>query len=233
MKQLVDFFKDKTVNKVLDVGTGTGNFIEVLKEAFPNVNITGVDPNSNSIKEAEKLFPDVSFQEMVAEKLKFANGSFDVASISMALHHLPNVPKGLQEIRRIVKPEGWIIVNELFSDNLNSAQRVHKLYHHFGSSIDRILGVNHNSSFKKEEILQLIREAGITIQFHFEKIREVNLIGNSQDLEERVEKMKERLELVKGFSEYEILKPQIEEFREKAMKFGFQPATKVVVVGKR
>ena len=81
--------------------------------------------------------------------------------------------------------------------------------------------------------MQLIQESGIAIQFQFEHKKEINLINNSGELEERVEKMKVRLESVKGFSEYEALKPQIEEFRGKADKFGFQPATKILVVGKR
>ena len=43
--------------------------------------------------------------------------------------------------------------------------------------------------------------------------------------------MKDMLESVKGFSEYEILKPQIAEFQKRALEFGLQPATNVVVVG--
>ena len=233
MNKLIEFFRDKTVKTILNVGTGTGNFLDILKKIAPTANITGVDPNSDSLEEAEKLYPDISFQKMVSEKLEFANDTFDVASISMALHHLPDVQKGLQEIKRVVKPDGWIIVNELYSDNLNSAQEVHKLYHHFRSSIDRILGVHHNSTFKKEDILNEIQQSGISVQFHMDYKKDVNLIGNSGELEMRVEKMKERLESVKAYSEYELLKPQIEKFREKAVKYGFQPATRVVVVGKK
>ncbi|MBT3385204.1 MAG: methyltransferase domain-containing protein [Prolixibacteraceae bacterium] len=232
MKQLIDFFKDKTVNNVLDVGTGTGNFLEILQETFQAAQITGVDPNPESLQEAEKLFPEISFQKMVAEKLEFTDNSFDAASISMALHHLPDVQKGLQEMRRVVKPGGWIIVNELFSNNLNPAQEVHKLYHHFGSNIDRILGVNHNSSFKKEVILQAVQESGFAIQFHFEHKKEVNLVADKTELESRIEKMKLNLEKIKGYPEYEQLKLQVEIFKEQALIHGFQPATKVVVIGK-
>jgi len=42
---------------------------------------------------------------------------------------------------------------------------------------------------------------------------------------------KQHLEKIKGLSEYEIYKPQIEEFRQRALLFGFQPATRIVVVG--
>jgi hypothetical protein len=52
-------------------------------------------------------------------------------------------------MQRIVKTGGWIIVNELFSDNLNPAQEVHKMFHHFRSKIDRLTGIYHNETFEK------------------------------------------------------------------------------------
>lgn len=232
MKQLTDFFQDKEVNSILDVGTGTGNFIAVLKEVFPEAQITGIDPNTESLENANKIHTEVLFRKMGAEKIDFDNSSFDVVSISMALHHLPEIGKSFSEIQRVVKPGGWIIINELFSDNLNPAQEVHKLYHHFGSNIDRVLGVNHNETFKKDEIFQMVQDSGIVIQFNFEYKKEVNLIAEKNELESRIEKMKLKLEQIKGYPEHKTLKPLINEFGEKAARFGFQPATKVVVVGK-
>lgn len=232
MKQLIDFFQDKNVQSVLDVGTGSGDFLKVLKNIFPDGKITGVDPHTDSLKKAKAKYPDVVFEEMGAEKLDFPNHSFDVASISMALHHLPNVSSSLKEMQGVVKSGGWIVVSELFSDNLNPAQEVHKLFHHFRSTIDRLLGVSHNETFKKDVIIQMIKDSGIEIQFHFEWLKENSVVHAEKELEMRAEQMEGMLESVKKFPEYESLKPQIGEFRERAAKYGFQPATRVVIVGK-
>ena len=232
MNELIDFFKNRKVNKVLDVGTGSGNFLVVLKSIFPNAEITGIDPNSESIKEGIEKFPDVQFKKMGAENIDFPDNYFDVVTISMALHHLHDVEKSLSEMQRVVKYGGWIIVNELFSDNLNPAQEVHKMYHHFISQIHRILGESHNETFNKEEIIKIVEDSGIDIQFHFEFTKDVNPILNSEELESKVQKMNGLLESVKEHSEYKLLKPQIEEFRINAKKYGFQSATRVVVVGK-
>ncbi|HSM47544.1 MAG TPA: methyltransferase domain-containing protein [Draconibacterium sp.] len=232
MEQLNTWFSEFKVNSILDVGAGSGDFIAVLKNVFPKARITGVDPDGESLKEATKKYPDCSFMEMNGEHLEFADNSFDLASISMALHHLPDIQKALNEMQRVVKPGGWIIVNELFSNNLNHAQEVHKMYHHFRSSIDRLTGVNHNETFEKEQILQMIKKAGIKVLFHFENTEETNLIASPDDLDIRIEKMKQHLEKINGLPEYEIYKPQIEEFRQRALLFGFQPATRIVVVGK-
>jgi ubiquinone/menaquinone biosynthesis C-methylase UbiE len=151
----------------------------------------------------------------------------------MALHHLPKIQKSLKEIKRVVKPGGWIIVNELFSDNLNPAQEVQKMFHHFRSRVDRILGICHRETFKKAEIIQMVKDAGIPIQFYFEHTPNVNMIENKTDLEMWVEKIKQNLERISGLPDYEILKPKIIEFRENAAAHGFQPATRVVIVGKK
>lgn len=232
MEKLGEYFKDIKVQNILDVGTGTGDFLAVLKKALPKSKITGIDPNNESIKEATNLFPDVTFKNMNAERLNFQDNTFDLVSISMALHHLPEIEKAFSEMLRVLKPGGWIVVSELFSDNLNPAQEVHRMFHHFRSKTDRILGVSHNETFAKSKILEIIEKAGVEIQYNFEFNKEGSLISNPEELELRLEKMKDTLESVKDFPEYEKLKPQVEEFRKKAFKYGFQPATRVVVVGK-
>lgn len=232
MKQLIDFFLDKIVDTVLDVGTGSGDFIPVLKAAFPLATITGTDPNSAALATAKETYRDCIFLQMNGERMEFADRSFDVASISMALHHLPDVPKTLLEMQRVVKPDGWIIVSELFSDNLKPAQEVHKRYHHFRSGIDRVLGVSHNEAFKKDEILEMISESGIEILFHFEFKPEKNLITTQKELDDRIRKMEDMLETIRDYPDYDRFKPQIAAFYEQAKIHGFQPSTRVVVVGK-
>ena len=232
MKQLEDFFADKKVSAILDIGTGTGDFVEVLKEIFPEAKITGIDPNAESLQEAAKKFPNVTFVEMCAENLEFTDNSFDLVSISMALHHLPDIQKALKEMQRVVKPMGWIIVNELFSDNLNPAEEVHKMMHHFRSSIDRLIDVSHNETFRKNEIRDMIKAAGIEILFDFENSMDPISLNESSELEIRLEKMKLHLEKIKGRPEYELFKPQIEAFRKAALEHGFQSAARIIVVGK-
>ena len=41
------------------------------------------------------------------------------------------------------------------------------------------------------------------------------------------------LEKIKGHPEYDIMKPEIDTFREKALKFGIQPATNLIIVGRK
>lgn len=229
---LKNYFKDIEINTVLDVGTGRGAFLQVLQDIFPQARITGVDPHTESLEEAQSNFPGVIFKQMEAEKMDFDEASFDLASISMALHHLSKINRGLKEMKRVVRPQGYIIVNELIKNNLNPAQEMHKMYHHFISRIDRLTGVCHRETFSKEAILQMLKIAGIPVQFYFEYHDKNHLPEDPSQVALRVEKMKQTLERIRGLKEYEILKPQIETFRDDALKHGFQRATNLLIVGR-
>jgi len=230
MKKLNEYFRDKNVRKALDVGTGPGHFVQVLRQVFPDAQLTGVDPDKDSLDEARKTFPDVEFHEMMGERLDFPDHSFDVAAISMALHHLTNVRQTLVEMQRVVKPGGSIIVNELFSDGLNPAQEVHKNMHHFRSKIDRINGIVHNEAFTRQEVLDWIVKSGLKVEFHFEHKITADP-PTPEEIAERKAKLWTALETVKDCPEYEELAAEIPSIEEDLDRNGFEMATRIVVVG--
>ena len=230
MEPLINYFIDIKVENILDVGTGKGGFLPTLIQTFPGAAITGIDPDTESLEVARSQYPFIDFRRMEAEKLIFNDNTFDVVSISMALHHLPKIKKALKEIKRVTKPGGFIIINEPISDHLNPAQEVFKMYHHFRSRIDRLVGTFHRKTFTSKAILQILKTAELPVQFYFEQRKSTNLAEIEGELDLRVEKMKTMLERIRGYSEYDVLKLQIEEFRSKSLKNGLQPATHLVIV---
>ena len=231
MEQLNTFFSQKSPESLLDVGTGTGNFIPVLHEAMPRVKITGIDPNVESLEEAVATYPEFTFREMSGEALRYQDNTFDVASISMALHHLPNVFKTFTEMQRVVKPGGWIIVNELYSDKLNPAQKVQKRMHHFRSKIDRIIGLSHNETFTRSEIIEQVEKSGLEILLHFDH-KKTGKQESKAEILERYERMKALLEEVNDHPEYDTLSKEIHEIKADLQKYGFEMVTCVVVVAR-
>lgn len=231
MEHLIVFFRDKPLAKVLDVGTGTGNLIPVLKMTFPNAKIVGVDPDPDSLAKAAERFPDNEFLKMTGEQLDFGDNTFDVASISMALHHLTDVQQTLGEMKRVVKPGGWLLVIELFSDDQNQAQEVHKQMHHFRSRIDRMKGVVHNESFTRKEIVEHIEKAGLSIEFKFE-FRNPSQPPTAAEIEERKGKLWEAVESIKNSSDYEKMRGEIPAIEKALEKHGFEMATRLVCVAR-
>ncbi len=231
MEQLANFFSDKKVHRILDVGTGTGDFLAVLKNVFLHADFMAVDPLDASLEEAKAKFTDVRFQKMVAEKLEFEDDSFDVAAISMALHHLSDIGAALTEMKRVVKPGGWIIVNELASDDLNAAQQVHKMLHHLRSKIDRMTNEVHNETFTKAAVKEMVTAAGIKILLQFEDEKTETLVTDESEVEAKVEKLVRHIDKIAGTPEYHSMNPKIEEFRKAALQHGFQQATRIVLIG--
>ena len=89
--------------KVLDVGTGGGDFIDTLMKTLKDYDsFVGIDyclsaKSRKEMESARKRFEGKSVRlfEMNAENMKFEEGSFDTVCISYSLHHLANIDKVL------------------------------------------------------------------------------------------------------------------------------------------
>lgn len=84
--------------KILDVATGSGDFINTLLKMLKNYDcFVGIEISSKDLESAKKQFEGqrVEFLEMDACYLKFEDNSFDTVCISYALHHLENIDRVL------------------------------------------------------------------------------------------------------------------------------------------
>lgn len=88
---------------LLDIGAGTGDFL--LEAQNQNWNCIGIEPNDKAKTIA--LSKGVSFAESL-EVLD--NHSFDVITMWHVLEHVPDLQKQIQELQRLLKPSGTIII---------------------------------------------------------------------------------------------------------------------------
>jgi ubiquinone/menaquinone biosynthesis C-methylase UbiE len=104
---------------ILDAGCGPGfMLIEILK-LFPNSQGIGIDlaepllAVGRKIADAEGLADRVKFESGDVEKLPYEDNSFDcVVSINM-LHIVENPVKQLDEIERVLKPDGLYLIADI------------------------------------------------------------------------------------------------------------------------
>jgi 2-polyprenyl-3-methyl-5-hydroxy-6-metoxy-1,4-benzoquinol methylase len=89
--------------KLLDIGAGTGDFLTVARK--DNWNVTGIEPNEKAKSIAEKK--GVSFADDVKT---LDNNSFDVITMWHVLEHVPNLEEYISELKRLIKPNGIIII---------------------------------------------------------------------------------------------------------------------------
>lgn len=106
----------RSVN-VLDVGTGfAGNALFLAKALPEGSRIWTLDPSDEVLARAKKslraegLDHRVEFVRATVEKTDFGGHFFDLIFSVMALHHLKNLGDALDEMTRVLKPGGKVIL---------------------------------------------------------------------------------------------------------------------------
>lgn len=95
------YFDKRESLRVLDIGCGKGVIIKALKQRYPNYEFVGIDP----------VFEDENIHKGSIYRIPFEEGSFDVVMSFEVLQHT-YIKKALNEIYRVVKPEGKVVIGE-------------------------------------------------------------------------------------------------------------------------
>jgi ubiquinone/menaquinone biosynthesis C-methylase UbiE len=97
--------------RVLDVGCGTGFATEALLEEVDDVH--GLDQSVHQLEKAWRKLgkhDPVAFTRGDAERLPYADDSFDVVWSSGSIEYWPNPVDALAELRRVARPGGQVLV---------------------------------------------------------------------------------------------------------------------------
>ena len=94
----------------LDVGCGNGAFTEELIARCAPATVTAIDPSDEQLAYARTRLgaKTVDFRVGDAQKLPFADGSFDVAIMALVISFVPDPNKAAAEMARVVRPGGWV-----------------------------------------------------------------------------------------------------------------------------
>ncbi len=235
MENIIKSIQGLAGGKILDVATGQGEFIALLKAQLPSYqSIIGIDDSENIIEYDKTNYEDdkIEFQLMDAYKMSFPDDSFDIVTISNSLHHFAQPLQILAEMKRVTKPGGKIIIHEMISDDLIPAQLSHKKIHHWSAKIDMLNNRFHAETYTKEALVKLAKK----------QLDDVQVMSYDYPIEdnkdkELIEKMKGYFEMIlkraEGFPGFAELEKEAEDIKQHIDEHGYEPATFIYMIAEK
>ncbi|MBN2171799.1 MAG: ubiquinone/menaquinone biosynthesis methyltransferase [Candidatus Krumholzibacteriota bacterium] len=120
--------------RVLDVAAGTGDLAAAFLDARPGGEAAACDPSpAMAARAARKLDGRAGWRGVVlgaAERLPFADASFDAAMAAFGARNFADLAAGLGEMARVVRPGGELLVLEFFPAEKPLVAGLFRLYFH-------------------------------------------------------------------------------------------------------
>lgn len=234
MEEFLKFLSGTRGGRILDVACGRGQFTALLAGKLADYDhITGIDPDADAVNEAMQQMgaENIIFLEGSAMNIPFPDESFDTVSISKGLHHLEDVRTGLSEMKRVLRKDGHLIVNEMHSEDLTPAQHSHMLYHHLKSDLDRMEGISHNHTFIRSDIRNFVDELGLRNLTVWEYTEDPGSSPAAETIAETLEKTGAWKERVRGKKEGTVLMQEIDKLEDRIRKVGISRPPMMVLTG--
>lgn len=132
--------------RILEVGVGTGKNLQYYSS---RAEVTGIDISARMLEKAKVRAKDssakVTLYEMDAQELTFGDSTFDYVVATFVLCSVPDPVRTAEEMRRVVKPRGKIILIE----HVLSRYRLIALFEHVHNPLTSTLfGFNVNRDTK-------------------------------------------------------------------------------------
>lgn len=92
-------------SKVIDLGAGTGKFLDYLKQATPH--IIAVEPIAEMLEQLKIVHPEVQTQQASSDQILLKNNSIDAILCAQSFHWFANL-ETLTEMHRLLKSDGHL-----------------------------------------------------------------------------------------------------------------------------
>jgi demethylmenaquinone methyltransferase/2-methoxy-6-polyprenyl-1,4-benzoquinol methylase len=101
-------------DRALDVATGTGDLaIELSRRVGAEGEVVGSDFSEGMLELARRKAPELRFEHGNALDLPYDDDSFDAATVGFGARNFSDLPQGLREMARVVRPGGRVVILEI------------------------------------------------------------------------------------------------------------------------
>ncbi|QQE78305.1 class I SAM-dependent methyltransferase [Alicyclobacillus sp. SO9] len=155
----IEWLEPVSSDVVLDIATGGGHVAKLLAPFVKNVIVTDLTEimletaqnhlTESGVKNAQYVLAD-------AEALPFLKSSFDIVTCRIAAHHFPNPKKFIQEVARVLRPNGrFVFIDNVAPDDTALAD--------FINLVETIRDSSHVRCLPVVEWIQLFEEQGLSL----------------------------------------------------------------------
>lgn len=158
---------------ILEIGCGRGYYEGFLSYVYPSMTITAIDQNSEYLNIAKRYTQSkrVAFEMGDALSLRYEKNSFNGILASEVLEHLSDDAKALQEMYRVLKPGGIVMITvpnasyPFLWDPLNYVLET-VAGTHVSKDIWWLAGIwaDHVRLYTKKQLVTVCQSAGFTIE---------------------------------------------------------------------
>ena len=153
----VEFIKPQPTDLALDVACGPGTLVLALA---PRVRFArGVDLTDEMLQRArrfqlERSVLNAAFDRCEAEHLPYHDAAFDLVTCQCSIHHMPKPELTLQEMARVTKPEGRLVIIDALGPESDAKFELH-------NRIELARDPSHTLSLRLTTFLDLFERLGL------------------------------------------------------------------------
>ena len=124
-KILIELSELSESSVVLDIASGTADIPKLINKKFKSVSMHITDINESMLALGkdrainENFFHNCNFALASGESLPYQDKTFDLVTVGFGLRNFTNKQMGLEEMKRVLKPDGVLLILE-FSKPTNS-----------------------------------------------------------------------------------------------------------------
>ncbi|MBI4039716.1 class I SAM-dependent methyltransferase [Candidatus Daviesbacteria bacterium] len=158
----VSDFVMPTRGEILDIGCADGTFSQVILEKTGAEKLVGIDVVDHLIADDQQYFKNNGKMEFLvadAHNLPFADGTFDAVFALEVLEHVENPRQVLSEVKRVLKPDGYIVI--LVPNETLLFKIEWWLFRTFGPA--KIWNDTHIQEYSKNTLLKMVTQAGFAV----------------------------------------------------------------------
>jgi ubiquinone/menaquinone biosynthesis C-methylase UbiE len=109
-------------SKVLELGCGNGNFwLKNINRIPESWKLKLSDFSPGMLREAKQKLQSLSsaqFKQIDIQNIPFEDNSFDIVVANFMLYHVPDRKQAIQEVRRVLKPDGCFYASTIGQNHL-------------------------------------------------------------------------------------------------------------------